>query len=675
MSCSACVSEIDPVTLSDRLYASIEDGTGTKVYADQDLKLLWNAGDKISVFNRSTYNSCFRFTGQDGDNAGDFEDITASGLHTGNSLEHLYAVYPYSESVRINNSGTTISLTVPAEQKYADNSFGTGANVMVAVTENNFLAFKNVCGYLALKLYGPGVSVGRISIRGNSGEKLSGAAEVSAGIDALPSVQMSATASDSITLVCDPPVELSSGAESCKLFWLAVPPVTFAQGFTITVVDAEGGVFEKQTSKSLTITRNKLELMAPLEVVPDDSDVPIQFADSNFKAFCLDSNFDLNGDGEISRSEARAVTDLDLNYYKYVQWVHSLDGLEYFTNLQSFAYYGNLYDPVLKMYCPELKTVAMYLGNYCEQLHLIDLSGLTSLTSVSIANLSTVPFSVDVSNDIALEYIHVYGGLSYGDTYYEPHGTLESINVSGCTSLKQFSCTSHGSHLNEDGIVGLEDCVDLEEFTGYYNDFRSLDFSGFPKLKSLYLAGNFNLASLNLAGLSELEWMSVWACINLNSVELSGCTGLIELWTTNTAIDFSEVSQLQILTYSCNGSDCEFSLLPELTNLSVWNFSALDLSANTKLSYLHLGSNNCQSLDLKGLPSLESLEIEGWSVFDSVDIRGCSRLSIYNSAECSGLKTLIMDPDQQIEGVTVNRSENNIHPDTEIVVKNLDASL
>lgn len=50
-----------------------------------------------------------------------------------------------------------IILTLPAVQPYAENSFGLGANSMVAATENKsdmLLQFKNLCGYLVVKLYG-----------------------------------------------------------------------------------------------------------------------------------------------------------------------------------------------------------------------------------------------------------------------------------------------------------------------------------------------------------------------------------------------------------------------------------------------------------------------------------------------------------------------------------------
>ena len=56
-------------------YAETEGapGTGTKVYADDQLRLLWNANDSITIFNKSTQNKLYCFTGDDGDSGGSFD--------------------------------------------------------------------------------------------------------------------------------------------------------------------------------------------------------------------------------------------------------------------------------------------------------------------------------------------------------------------------------------------------------------------------------------------------------------------------------------------------------------------------------------------------------------------------------------------------------------------------
>lgn len=90
-------------------------------------------------------------------------------------------MYPYSASTKIDYEGN-ITLNLPKVQDYAPNSFGLNANTMVAVTDGTddyFLPFKNVCGYLGLKLYG-NHTIKQISLTGKNGEKIAGKAVVKA---------------------------------------------------------------------------------------------------------------------------------------------------------------------------------------------------------------------------------------------------------------------------------------------------------------------------------------------------------------------------------------------------------------------------------------------------------------------------------------------------------------
>ena len=238
----------------------------TKVYADENMKVLWNANDYISIFDFSTYNYQYLFTGDDGDTAGDFEDVTPSGYHTGQSVNYAYAAYPYSKNNKLSNSGV-LTMELPAEQAYKERSFGIGANTMAAITDGSFLAFKNVGGYLSLRLYGDDVSVSRITIKGNNGEKIAGKASIDIPFGGTPTVTMDESATDEISIVCNPAVKIGEDANNYTDFWFVIPPVTFSKGFTITVTDDKGGVFEKATSKSFTVSRNTLDWMSALKVV------------------------------------------------------------------------------------------------------------------------------------------------------------------------------------------------------------------------------------------------------------------------------------------------------------------------------------------------------------------------------------------------------------------------
>lgn len=239
----------------------------TKVYADENLKVLWNADDRIAIFDKYTYGFEHRFNGADGATAGSFTQVPNDDFVTGNTLTYVYAVYPYDERLSISNRGV-LSLTLPSTQSYRENSFGLKANAMVSVSEDNHLSFRNLGGFLALKLYGTGITVKRIVITGNKGEKLAGAATVSASVGSMPTLTMKTNATGSVTLDCGSGVSIGSSAGSYTTFWLVLPPTSFTGGFTITVEDVLGGTFEKKTTKSVTITRNRLSAMAPVEVNP-----------------------------------------------------------------------------------------------------------------------------------------------------------------------------------------------------------------------------------------------------------------------------------------------------------------------------------------------------------------------------------------------------------------------
>lgn len=289
-------------------YASIEDIgiPDTRVYADEQLRVLWNADDRISVFNRLTYNREYFFEGQDGDNSGSFDKVPSDKLITGNALDFIYAVYPYQNSTSITNDGE-ITVYLPAEQSYRDNSFGLGANTMIAITAEDELVFKNLCGYFAVKLYGDNVTVKAITLRGNNNELIAGKASVVAAMDTVPTLTFdAAAASKDITLTCPTPVTLGTTPESATAFWFVIPPTAFESGFTLTI-RAVSGVFSKTAQAPLEIKRNTKKNSAALEVIPIPSEDPIPFVNADIKEKLV-AAFDTNLDGELSFAEAAAVT-------------------------------------------------------------------------------------------------------------------------------------------------------------------------------------------------------------------------------------------------------------------------------------------------------------------------------------------------------------------------------
>ena len=339
-----------PVREDVKFYATFEqpDVAATKVYVNQDLYLRWDADDRVSIFNKNTYNQQYRFLGGTGANAGEFAKVENAEFVTGNPLDHVVSFYPYSEDLRVDED-ETVRFVFPQEQTYRNASFGRGANPMVSVTEDNVLQYKNLGGYLTFSLYGEGY-VNSIILRGNLEERIAGPGKVSMDSEGLPEVTVFQNDSSpaEIILTCPTPVSLWSSEESATEFWFVVPPRVFNQGFTV-VINTDVGTFKKKTTKQITIERNRVSRMAPIKIEASTSPA-IVFEDPTVESVCV-SLWDTNGDGKLSQAEAAEVTDFGAPF-KLNKKIVKFNELQYFTGLteipdQAFYACENLTSVVL----------------------------------------------------------------------------------------------------------------------------------------------------------------------------------------------------------------------------------------------------------------------------------------------------------------------------------------
>ena len=257
-------------------HASIDRETEekTKTFFDDNLNVLWNADDRVTIFKDLTNGKEYRFVGEDGDPGGDLEFVPNDNdnFSAGSDLGgYNYALYPHSSETKIKGDGT-ITYNFPDLQTYRENSFGRGANVMIAKSVDTDLRFKNALGYLSLRLYGADVHVSSVILKANGGEVLAGKGEIVLEEGGIPSVSMldDDNAKSEIRLYCDD-VALGASSNDYTEFMFAIPPMSFTKakgGFTITVKTTDGGVFSKTANIDLQIQRNRVEWMSPIQVVP-----------------------------------------------------------------------------------------------------------------------------------------------------------------------------------------------------------------------------------------------------------------------------------------------------------------------------------------------------------------------------------------------------------------------
>ena len=263
-----------------RFFARMETdliGPETKAYVDEDLHVFWNRGDLASIFYDKTYNRAFQYMGRDGTTAGEFERFGTDPSHfTEQTIAtgYDYAIFPYNYDNACDTEGN-LTVVFPYEQNRSTN--GVGVNlVLVARDPAGDFMFKHAAGYLGIALYGSGVTVSKITLTGNNNEYLSGYPSVFFSEEDEPYVSFLGAVDDSksVTLVCDPPVELGASSSESTMFWITLPPTVFAKGITMTITDPNGNTCTKKRSSSLVIDRKSFKSLKAAEIVIEGGDTP-----------------------------------------------------------------------------------------------------------------------------------------------------------------------------------------------------------------------------------------------------------------------------------------------------------------------------------------------------------------------------------------------------------------
>ncbi len=246
-----------------------EEEVGSRTYVVRDQHVLWHNSDAIAYFARGT-KAKYVYNGNNGVTNASFDLVEESGI---SRILYTNAVYPHDAATGCTfvNNDEQLSVVYPAVQTYALNSFGKGANLMVAKGStpdgrDESLAFRNACGYFTIKLYSSKtkqIAIKSIKLTALGGEKIAGPATIIAHSDAAPEITMSSEGTSEVTLNCGNGGKvISNDADQPTEFWFALPPTTFNSGVRIEVVDVEGTTYIKKTNKKIVVERNKIKPMA-----------------------------------------------------------------------------------------------------------------------------------------------------------------------------------------------------------------------------------------------------------------------------------------------------------------------------------------------------------------------------------------------------------------------------
>ncbi|MBS7253750.1 T9SS type A sorting domain-containing protein [Flavobacterium branchiicola] len=323
----------------------------------------------------------------------------------------------------------------------------------------------------------------------------------------------------------------------------------------------------------------------------------IDIPDSNLKMKLMTLNVDTNSNFQIEVSEALSLNFLDISN----QNISSLQGLQYFTNLQYLNCSNN---PINNS---------------------INFNLLTKLDYLNYSNIQSVTyFNLDNSN-IKTLILDGLSNLNY--LQCNDNKNLTQLSINGAINLKTLWCAN-----NKVESLNLSGLINLEAATCNNNQLITLDASNLLKLKTLDCAGNLltslkvngstsltsischynKLLQLDLSGLTNLGYLLCHSnqLMNLN---VNGSTNLIELYCDGNAISSLNLNGLQKLEYvNCSSNQLQYlnvNGLPKLKGFRCINnkLTALDLTQLESLTKLECSYNQLKMLDVSDLGKLEEL--------------------------------------------------------------------
>ena len=298
---------------------------------------------------------------------------------------------------------------------------------------------------------------------------------------------------------------------------------------------------------------------------------------SIFKAYLVERGFDLNGDNEISQTEADVIIELNLDG-SWSTNISTIEGIEKLVNLEKVT--GKYWD---------FKTV--------------DLTNNTKLKHVSITSSTrsstTGIESLNVSTCTDLEYLLIYAELT-------------NLDLSNNTKLQKLNCDG-----NPIETLNITNSVNLHYLSCVNNNFSAFDISKNVNLDSLRCGTNdFSVTGFDISANTKLRYLNVGAA-NLYAINLSANTMLETIYCGHnklSTINLTRLDKLQFLECG-NNTIAELSFNPENSLMqTLWcnsnAMTSLNIDNCVNLTSLIASGNSLTDISLQNNVLLEALQID-----------------------------------------------------------------
>ena len=416
---------------------------------------------------------------------------------------------------------------------------------------------------------------------------------------------------------------------------------------TFKNVDASEHIVVKQLGKELTY--------------------PAVIADKFLKTYIM-MNFDTNKDGEISKEEAEAVKTIELKESE----IASIDGLEYFPNLESVDFAKHRLMKVDFSQCPNLKELnlssgaglsSVVLPASLEELSVMDCSKLKKIdlsTAPNLKNLyaSYADFAVapDLSKNTKLEYIG-FAGSKFSTIDVSKNTELKTLNVGG--EVFNSLDVTNNTKLTDLSVTGKITKLDLTKNTQLENlsinntQISEVDVTNCPYLRAIDF-GSTPIVEIDLSRNLLLTSASAYLAKSLETVWLSKGQ---KIESTSNIEDFikykdyvagpdaianieDEAYKTYLLTFDKNGDGkLDKAEVEAITEINIKGLGIKSLKGVEYVNFTNVRKLDCSDNELTELPvagfftNLEEIDFSNNQLTGRIELNKCKKLRILKGSD------------------------------------------